>query len=102
MRRIAIGLLLLFLLGLTGCSLTREPKPPRPPEELRPPPDEARYQSPNNIYPNNVLNQDTNAKSRDANDKNGSPAQRRAMNGPPAGMSGAGMGGGGMPGSSPY
>jgi hypothetical protein len=65
MRWIGSGLLLLVLFGQTGCQLTREPKPPRPPEVLQAPPDEARYQSADKIYPNNVLNQDTNAKSRD-------------------------------------
>jgi len=56
---------LLLLLGSAGCSLTREPRPPRQPEELRPPPDEARYQSPRLIYPDAVLNQDDLYKTRE-------------------------------------
>lgn len=83
-----IGLMLLLLLGLAGCQLTREPKPVRPPEVLQMPPDEARYQAASKIYPTNVLNQDTNARSREVENKN--PLMRRGM--------GGSTGGGGMPG----
>jgi hypothetical protein len=81
-------MLLLVLFGVTGCQLTREPKPPRPPEVLQAPPDEARYQSADKIYPNNVLNQDTNAKSRDTDAiKTGPRAPKSSMSGMPGASS---------------
>ncbi len=61
---------LLAMIVLAGCQLTREPKPPRPAEEFRVPPDEARYQTPN-FYPNSVLNQDNHAKTHDDDKKGG-------------------------------
>jgi hypothetical protein len=56
--RMALGGLALTLLGISGCwtTDTHLKPPPRPPEYVLPPPDDARFSEPPN-YPDRTLNQ---------------------------------------------
>lgn len=78
MVRFWVSAWILLTMGLTGCQLTREPKPPKAPEEFRKPPDEARFQTPN-FYPNSVLNQDNQIRIRDDSSSTPSLLNSRSM-----------------------
>jgi hypothetical protein len=58
MRGRVLGLLVATLLGLAGCHGTEVKRPPKPPEDYTPPPEqEARFSRPPE-YPKELLNKD--------------------------------------------